>query len=174
MFLLDSDFTIERPKRYYRQGLHLLQNDDDDDTKLAVPGDRLEVQSNPDNASFVGSITKTMSRMFRLRRPHTHSGGSANGRADTDSESDSDSEFTPSAPQTPLLDPSTNTNPLGGASGRDEMADEGRAWDADNRKRHRIENDVSKHTFIISNAQMKLKLFAKNEVRDMPSTAVHR
>ncbi|KAF9527594.1 phospholipase D [Crepidotus variabilis] len=109
VFLLDSDFRIERPKRYYRQGFGLL-----DRGKHEAP--------------------------------------------------------------TPMLDPSTNVNPI-----------QEDAEDRDNAKNHegmdlsekekmirgkkgkiasakkKISGDVSRHTFYIINSQMRLKIFAKNE-----------
>jgi phospholipase D1/2 len=64
----------------------------------------------------------------------------------------------------PMLDPSTNANPLSPGA---EEADADRHWHPDEkekRKKKRVE-DVSKHTFYIVNSQMRLKLFARNQVR---------
>ena len=64
-----------------------------------------------------------------------------------------------------MLDPSTNTNPLLGPEDHDEYKhgehDEsnGRKW-----KSRLNANEVSKHTFYVENSQMRLKLYAKNEV----------
>lgn len=63
-----------------------------------------------------------------------------------------------------MLDPSTNTNPL---DHPDEMSDQ-RAHAGDDplkKKKKKRSGDVSKHTFYIENSQMRLKLFARNEVR---------
>ncbi|ESK89222.1 spo14 [Moniliophthora roreri MCA 2997] len=98
VFLLDSDFTIERPRRYYRQGLNLLHPDSGHHEK----------------------------------------------------------------PPTPMLDPSTNVNPLEGRADGQDDHDEAHPW-ADKKKKKANANEVSKHTFFVSNSQMRLKLYAKNE-----------
>jgi len=59
-----------------------------------------------------------------------------------------------------MLDPSTNANPLSGDS---EHPNETQPVNYQKRKKRSV--DVSKHTFYIVNAQMRLKLFARNEVR---------
>ncbi|KAI0036483.1 hypothetical protein K488DRAFT_41109, partial [Vararia minispora EC-137] len=93
VFLLDTDFRIERPKRYYRQD----------------------------------SMSSSLSR--------------SNHR-----------------PSTPLLDPSTNTNPL--EIGVDRPRDDPKAYDKKGKKTSR---EMSKHTFYIINSQLRLKLFARSE-----------
>lgn len=52
-----------------------------------------------------------------------------------------------------MLDPSTNVNPLDTTK---EHQDGMRLSEA---------TDVSKHVFYVTNSQLRLKLFAKNEVR---------
>ena len=71
---------------------------------------------------------------------------------------------------TPMLDPSTNTNPL-------ELPDDmnnrrTRAGEEDQKKKKKRTGDVSKHTFYIENSQMRLKLFARNEVSVSSCTRV--
>ncbi|EJC97886.1 phospholipase D [Fomitiporia mediterranea MF3/22] len=110
VFMLDPDFKIERPKRYYRQGLNMLQ--------------------------------------------HTHG-----------SESGSDS------PGTPMADPSTNVDPMQGDEheyehGDDQQPDVAEAEKQLQQRRSKGKKrtkDVSRHTFFVSNSQMRLKLFAKND-----------
>lgn len=166
VFLLDSDFTIEQPKRYYRQGLNLLHPDTEMNEEISVKtaGHSLEVQSNPEHSSVMGTIKSRVSRILHIGGRHGHN---ANGDAAHDSDgrsshsSSNASSASSSRPPTPLLDPSTNTNPL--TSGEDRQEEQDRAWDSSKKKGKRTA-DVSKHTFFISNSQMKLKLFAKNEV----------
>ena len=55
--------------------------------------------------------------------------------------------------QTPILDPSTNTNPL---------LDPDENYDHPHPSK-KTRDEVSKHTFYIKNGQMKLKITAKNE-----------
>jgi len=77
---------------------------------------------------------------------------------------------------TPLLDPSTNTNPL---------QDDTDVWCQEARQpvmggledekspatqAHEQSRDVSKHTFYIVNSQMRLKLFAKSNVSSFHSS----
>ena len=70
-------------------------------------------------------------------------------------ESSSDEE----RPETPMLDPSTNTNPLEADESRGTV----KVGGLQGGKKEKS-SDVSKHTFYIENSQMKLKLYAKNEV----------
>jgi len=61
-----------------------------------------------------------------------------------------------------MLDPSTNVNPL---ENPDDMTDKrNRAGEEEKKNKKKGAGDVSKHTFYIENSQMRLKLFARNEV----------
>lgn len=173
VFLLDSDFVIERPKRYYRQGLKLLHHDghsqDEDDERHFADEHETDIrqtQSENDAMSRFGTIKKSLRRTFtRKRKPRLMINGHAAGHADDDDSSSSDSSSDSDSdsdhhPPTPLLDPSTNTNPLQGTSNEDQE-EGGKAWQAEKKKRG---DDVSKHTFFIQNSQMRLKLYAKNQV----------
>ncbi|KAF9649936.1 phospholipase D [Thelephora ganbajun] len=181
VFLFDSDFKIERPVRYYRQGLHLLRDGNDNEKKAskgkevdrspsrhrgendkdavhpALPGD-------VDYMSTFGSIKSKMSNIFRRQKapesevqPQPSNSGS--GRPPRISADDTASTSTASSRSerapTPILDPSTNTNPL---LDPDENQDHPKPS-----KRKKTHSDVSKHTFYIENGQMKLKINAKNE-----------
>ncbi|KIP01912.1 hypothetical protein PHLGIDRAFT_96565 [Phlebiopsis gigantea 11061_1 CR5-6] len=98
VFMIDTDFKIERPKRYYRQGLNLLTHPE-----------------------------------ATLEEEHRRI--------------------------TPILDPSTNTNPLLGAESEGAEKDDA----AQDKKKPKKQQDMSKHTFYIENSQTRLKLFARNE-----------
>jgi len=63
---------------------------------------------------------------------------------------------------TPMLDPSTNLNPMTGGVVEDS-AKQVEANEQEKRRKKRCD-DVSKHTFYVENSQMRLKLFARNEV----------
>ncbi|KAF8073861.1 phospholipase D [Lyophyllum atratum] len=153
VFLLDSDFRIERPKRYYRQGLSLLHAEGINTSNLH-PNKGEVVHEHPqhvesDCRSMIGSITDRVGKLFHIEgRPAT-----VNGKAGHESPSSSSSNSIASQPPPAMLDPSTNVNPIvegdhdepAAASGRDRA------------------QDVSKHTFYIVNAQMRLKLIAHNE-----------
>ena len=181
VFLLDSDFKIERPTRYYRQGLHLLR-DGGDDEKKADKGkgkevDRLPPQPQGENdtdgghptlpgdaacISTLGSLRNRVSSVFKRKKapgsemPSRPSGSgsghpprvSTDDTASTVSTASSHSERA----QTPMLDPSTNTNPLLDPDENHE-----------NPSKKKTHNEASKHTFYIENSQMKLKITARNE-----------
>ena len=159
VFLLDSDFKIERPTRYYRQGLHLLTDGGIADKKKGDNGKgkgadrsapRQRGENNADNVhhappgkadriSILGSIRSKISKLFKQK----------SDAASIASTTSSHSE----RPQTPVLDPSTNANPLLDAD------------EAQGHPHHSKKNryDPSKLTFYIENSQMKLKLAAKHE-----------
>ncbi|TFK81830.1 phospholipase D [Polyporus arcularius HHB13444] len=176
VFLIDQDFSIERPTRYYRQGLNLFHQVDGDSgehdqqqetategpnkskTDLPRPRKRLE--------STVGSVKSRFSKVFHLggHKPHHHrehsksannlpADGHAHAQSDSDSDSSSDSSGPSTRPPTPMLDPSTNTNPL-------DAHDPEKGKDG---KKKRSSKDVSKHVFYVVNSQTRLKLYAKNE-----------
>ncbi len=157
VFLVDSDFKIERPTRYYRQGLNLLKH-----PEIALEEDDAEDKDKHDaksHASKKDSIRSRLSKVFHLgHHPKDATGNEkqANGgiehRATSPSPSSSSSGAELTRQITPMLDPSTNTNPLLDPHDKNAGTDKSRR------------GDVSKHTFYISNSQMRLKLFAKNEV----------
>ena len=169
VFLIDSDFKIERPKRYYRQGLHLLHTGHLDrhsevDEKANGKGkERLDVphKKEVDCMSTLGSIRSHVSDVFKRsnqRRSSVEDHPAPLEPDGSDSSSDSSSASSHRA-TTPMLDPSTNTNPL-------SDPDEHYEADADGKQKKVCDTKVSKHTFYIENAQMRLKLYAKNEVSD--------
>ncbi len=163
-FLLDSDFKIERPKRYYRQGLSLLHSDthNEDGSNLKRKERKSEASAETEHMSLMGSIKGRFSRAFHLNHSaHFHPGHSEEEAQD--GASSSSSSVASHAP-TPMLDPSTNTNPLSGGVDHQDMTD-GEPWQAEKKKKKKNQTDVSKHTFYISNSQMRLRLYARNEVR---------
>ncbi|KAJ7857670.1 phospholipase D [Mycena olivaceomarginata] len=162
VFLLDADFDIERPRRYYRQGLKLLHPDStaDDDTQDPTPNALLHPSGDNDGRSMIGSIRSSFSKLLHPSRRHANSTGREDDRSSTSSGSSASSVM--SEHPAPMLDPSTNANPLSPGA---EEADADRHWHPDEkekRKKKRVE-DVSKHTFYIVNSQMRLKLFARNQ-----------
>jgi phospholipase D1/2 len=166
VFLLDSDFKIERPKRYYRQGLNLLHPDTHADD---VDNMTLNVPVNDDNRSTMGTIGRRLSNLLRVghHSRHENIGNGVSGTAHHESPHMSSNSLPFSAasrPPTPMLDPSTNINPLLSAEkGTNEPSDPMPIL-GENDKKKSQSGDVSKHTFYIENAQMRLKLFAHNEV----------
>ncbi|KAH9028647.1 phospholipase D [Lactarius hengduanensis] len=169
VFLLDADFKIERPKRYYRQGLNLLHGDSTGEGGATMPDSaspntgRSGDSTCTDRKALLGSIRSRLSHVLHPRSDSRHAGTSdAPGhgcerhvREDTEGDSlDPDSR-----PPTPMLDPSTNTNPLNEDATHAPHPPQGGAQN----KKRRASGDVSKHTFYIENSQMKLKLYARSE-----------
>lgn len=169
--MIDSDFKIERPKRYYRQGLNLLTHPDT--TREEEDTERNEQHDARSQAA--GSIRSRLSRIFHNKgttsATHANGGTQAPRRRGESYESPSspetsDNEGPRTRPVTPMLDPSTNTNPL---YGQDDRIDKNGGTNEGKKKtRH---GDVSKHTFYIENSQQRLKLYARNEVCQIPSDA---
>jgi phospholipase D1/2 len=169
VFLLDADFKIERPTRYYRQGLNLLHGDstgEGDAAKSDLAGPttgRCSDSTNTDRKARLGSIRSRLSHMLH---PHPDSGRACTSDTHDDghehhvrSDTEADSLDPDSRPPTPMLDPSTNTNPLNeDAAHAPHPSQEGA------QKKKRASGDVSKHTFYIENSQMRLKLYARSEV----------
>ncbi|KAF8895434.1 hypothetical protein BD779DRAFT_1619102 [Infundibulicybe gibba] len=166
VFLIDSDFSIQRPKRYYRQGLNLLHVDPSHEHfpkphTLSVP------PSDIDRVSTMGSIRSKITQIFHFDRMSQRAATIDGAPITSDDEEDgSSSSSASSRPPTPMLDPSTNINPLEAhgseqeAVGRKEHERNQQQAEEDTRRKA---GDVSKHTFYIVNSQMKLKLSAKNE-----------
>ena len=153
---------------------------------------RVSVESSTQRSrlsSTVGSVKSTISRILRPGL-HSHPGNghsrpsastnnltvdhrhgpprpSQDTRASTASSS-SGSEVS-SRPLTPMLDPSTHTNPLDPSShtrengrGNDDH-DHDHGDSAEGARKRKESKDVSKHVFYVVNSQTRLKLTAKNE-----------
>ncbi|KIY71705.1 phospholipase D [Cylindrobasidium torrendii FP15055 ss-10] len=149
VFLFDSDFKIERPTRYYRQ-LHLRHNEDDN------PEEHPNSNSmDSERRSMLGSFKSKITN--HLRRSTSHSRIDGLPRSRRSSSSSSSGSSVSSRPPTPLLDPSTNVDPLSEPGEKDDPK-----W-IDSKKKKRSPKDVSRHTFYISNSQMRLRVTAKNE-----------
>jgi phospholipase D1/2 len=171
VFLLDSDFKIERPTRYFRQGLNLLHPDTEeafDDAKNKAAA-YLAAEHDGHHRSIAGTIKGGMSRIFHSHRhrsnsepghgaPSTVGGGDADDTSSSDSSS-SDEEHERDADAS-MLDPSINVNPL-----IEERNGIRHVHEKPGEKRKRNKSgEVSKHTFYIENSQTRLKLYARNEV----------
>lgn len=176
VFLLDSDFKIERPTRYYRQGLHLLHRDNpisDELDDLPMAGHELDIGRHEG-----GTLSKVAARLSKTLHighsrdvnGHTQDGNITSvtsavrrGRSNSSSSASSSSS---SSSESGMMDPSTNMNPMRTTELEDVPENEAddRKQKHQKKKEKRQSQEVSKHTFYISNSQMRLKLFAKNEV----------
>ncbi|KAH9949881.1 phospholipase D [Amylocystis lapponica] len=178
VFLIDSDFKIERPTRYYRQGLnvfHQFEDDEQEGNADALEKDKAEPDAQSHHTrSAVGSLRSHLSKAFHVghQRHSSDVPQSHNGHAGTSSRprhstvsplsSNPSSPVLSSRPLTPMLDPSTNTNPLLGPEEANEQP-HNPVDESERKKKRRRQQEVSKHTFYIENSQMRLKLFARNE-----------
>lgn len=190
--MLDQDFNIERPTRYYRQGLNLLAGDGNQVENAAI-GMENKLHLSGDAHASRHTISGTLRHGMRKAQKALHLGhgkrfasqpaaigGHGGDGPDGDngesssSSSDSDSEdHEHERADSPMLDPSTNTNPLAGEDHDEvEVGKAGAHPNAtdDKKKKKRKTNEVSRHTFYIENSQMRLKLYARNEVRDRSGT----
>ena len=192
VFMLDSEFKIERPKRMYRQGLNLLHHDHVDDEKENPPhkdgadltlstarGDRSE------RSSKLHSLKSGFARIFYHLVTSTHSlppsgHQQAQAHSGCSTSSSGSASFVVSeehdndnlCPSTHMVDPSTNMDPLRAETFTDDemnprLDKEGVARESAKKKRRRVK-EVSTHTFFIENSQMRLRLFARNTVRYQP------
>jgi phospholipase D1/2 len=64
-------------------------------------------------------------------------------------------------------------NPLKSSGAAEGRETQGETNDQDKRKKKKRSDDVSKHTFYVENSQMRLKLFARNEVGSSYRVAIH-
>ncbi|XP_006462684.1 hypothetical protein AGABI2DRAFT_186563 [Agaricus bisporus var. bisporus H97] len=182
VFMFDPDFRIEQPKRYYRQGLNnilynapaMIEHPISSLNKhqgSEIPTSRqqhLSPQRNgdrgdSDNHSLLGSVKSRISRVFHLKTERSHEGmQSSDHRAKSQREHNVDHPVDPTSmpPRswTPMLDPSTNPNPLSVPENLQSPNADGQAVGEGKNN-----EEVSKHTFYIVNSQTKLKLFARNE-----------
>ncbi|KAF8798774.1 phospholipase D [Phlegmacium glaucopus] len=156
VFLLDPDFKIERPKRYYRSLLHYEKQDNDHlFPDQPPPRDQISPPAS-EKRSVMSSIRTQVSKVFHLDPDTTLSNAHEHDANRSDSVSINSS--VPSRAPTPMLDPSTNTNPLQ-KGGHDEHVEEKDTA----RKKKPVPSDVSKHTFYVLNSQTRLKISARNE-----------
>ena len=171
VFMLDADFKIKRPTRYYRQGLSLLHGDSTRGSETAMKTDptgstldRARDSASTERKSLLGSIRSRVSRVFHPHHEASHAGPINITDDDREqhvrSDTEADSLDPESRPPTPLLDPSTNTDPLNGAAANSPQPQE----EGPQKKKKRRTGEVSKHTFYVENSQMRLKLYARNEV----------
>jgi phospholipase D1/2 len=170
---LDSDFKIERPTRYFRQGLNLLHPDAEQavgDAKDKAAVQMLSVAYDArSRRSLVGTIRSGVSKVLHRHRAssldgHPRASTTTRGRSNSigSSHSSASSDEGPEHHTEPaMLDPSMNVNPLVDEQQGIRHAHEG---SSNGNKKKKKAADVSKHVFYVENSQTRLKLYAKNEV----------
>lgn len=179
VFLFDSEFKIERPRRYYRQvakGLQLFHVDGEKEDEPDVD-EQSEKEDHHAGVSRFGTFARVKDRVgkafsFVNRSPkddrHSTTVASISRRRSSTITSASSSVESDIHRTEARIDPSTNMNPLheGDEAGMAHLPsnpDDLAAASGQKGKKKRPK-DVSRHTFYISNSQTRLKLYAKNEV----------
>ncbi|KAH8114370.1 phospholipase D [Phellopilus nigrolimitatus] len=180
--------AVEEPGEILSTGLNLLHHGRLDSDE-AVPGGDGEGRAE-EHLETHGTLDKVKTKVGRalqfkgrradearhsttvasLNRAHARSRSDSASSAGSSSSSDVDSEG-----EAPMVDPSTNMDPMSAPDDEHEHEHEhehGHPTDPETaasnskksqKKRKKKSKDVSKHTFFISNSQMRLKLFAKSE-----------
>ncbi|GJJ14636.1 hypothetical protein Clacol_008902 [Clathrus columnatus] len=170
LVIVEDPGEIERPVRVYRQGFHLLQGHHASETvDMGETENDVQDQVERQNGTTIpatgsGSVRSKWS-LPRVFGHKTTNSAQHSPRSLISSGSSSDTDDEPI--RTPLVDPSTNVDPLREPLSEDETGPRPnpdpntiqQEIQAKKRKKHK---DVSKHTFFIENSQMKLKLFARN------------
>jgi phospholipase D1/2 len=185
--LLDADFRIERPTRYFRQGVNLLHPDIEATLDEAVDrvvgggvgGSGGGTDGGQPRRSIAGTIRSGFSKVLHPgkhhagRRAHSadpdhralHEAGVREDGEDSSSSESEDGEHHDDV--APMADPSTVVNPLVDEGGRNVLSNAAARADRHDGKSRKKggTGEVSKHTFYIENSQKRLKLYARNEVR---------
>ncbi|KAJ1309919.1 hypothetical protein OPQ81_006678 [Rhizoctonia solani] len=174
VFLLDSDFAIERPVRYYRQGLSFLHGalDNDDDAAEKKHSHTREIEP---SHSTGRAIKRTFQSIGHTTgRNASGVGGSRDGSQPNVGASGSKGHArrrssTGTRPQDNSL-PAPNvagtiTSSESSSDEEDPAVAANQGIDNNKKKKKNKANlaDVSQHTFYIQNSQNRLKLVAKNE-----------
>lgn len=143
-------------------------------------------QAEAECLSAIDSIKSRLSRVLRIANrsspnitattdgevPINRNNTTGTGRTRTETVS-SGSSAVSSRPATPMLDPSTHVNPLTSSGPAEGRETEGETNEQDKRKKKKRSDDVSKHTFYVQNSQMRLKLWARNEVGSSCRVTIH-
>lgn len=193
VFLLDPDFKIERPKRYYRQGLNIFHAkrvkeevgsrvpriSSNTESNVKEEQDEFERRDNHTMKQKFDRMSKTLHRMHwpGTRRGTTTSPSSPSAsvragpsRRESDgtelSRALSNSSTGSQSDHERVVDPSTNMDALREPTRAEQRNPEDAPEGAEGKQaaKNHANKDVSKHTFFITNSQMRLKCFAKSEV----------
>jgi len=162
VFLIDGDFAIERPKRLYKQTLHLAQhlkngddsedsNDDDDQE------DEEGEDSDADETAVDGSDTRRHSASKEKGKGKFSTINAKSAKANASSKETSKHRRTQSEGQSQGQD---QTALLTDGAFKHDSLDRAAA---EKKKKARDGRNTSSHTFYIKNAERRLKLVAKNE-----------
>lgn len=176
VFLVDGDFAIERPKRYYRKldpkrlGHQEDENEDDHDPEEdPEAGDPIP---DPNTESFPHEAHGTLTRFAGiLHIGHHHDKHHSVNHDETHSAAgnqDQQGEDEKKAPKGDAVlmagDPSTQPTELDKQAAEAISASRAvHSLATSSSARKKKATDVSQHTFFLQNSQRKLKFVAKNE-----------
>ncbi|KAG9118708.1 Phospholipase D1, partial [Ceratobasidium sp. 392] len=175
VFLLDSDFTIERPVRYYRQGLSFLHGtlDNDDEEVEKKHTHTREIEPHMSKSRAIKQTFRSIGHSAgRSAAPgeKDKSNGQPNGEANPHARRGSLSTGGTARPGDGLPAPDITDMISSSESSSDEedpaTAANETQWDKKKKGKAKDKAnlaDVSQHTFYIQNSQTRLKLVAKNE-----------
>lgn len=164
---------IERPQQ--KHAIDSAEQEKEQDSRHSHPPSLIPQHYDSERKSIISSIKTQLSKVFHLDGDDSPPNGNVLSHEENRNQRDDDTDHSassigsplPSRPPTPMLDPSTNTNPMreGDPDEDGENKDhEGIKTKKAKQTAKKVSGDVSKHTFYIVNSQMRLKLFARNEV----------
>ncbi|CCO37404.1 hypothetical protein BN14_11560 [Rhizoctonia solani AG-1 IB] len=172
VFLLDADFAIERPVRYYRQGLSFLHGalDNDDEAAEKKHSHTREIEPEQSKSGAIKrtfqSIGHSTARTSSGTSGSREAGPSGTGGNKGHSRRRSSTGTRPQDNRIPAPDVTDMISSSESSSDEEDptiAANQG----VDNNKKKKKNKanlaDVSQHTFYIQNSQNRLKLVAKNE-----------
>ena len=155
VFLLDSDFKIVHPIGYYRKGLHLLRPESADrefrtfERMHEVAPQQTDVDRTPTTDSIISRLTKALKHstpnMDNVENQENKSPRLRHVRHDSVSSGSSVASYLSPSPEQNQQQSQTST-------------------ENKRQKRQKRSQDISEHVFYVENSQMRLKLFAGNEV----------
>jgi phospholipase D1/2 len=171
--LLDSDFTIERPIRYYRQGLSFLHGalDNDDDAVEKKHTHTREIEPSVSKSQTIKRTFRSIGHSAGRSSSGDRSKESTQPNGETSGKHSRRRSSVGARPGEGLPAPDmTDMITSSESSEEDEedpavAANQGPEKDKKKKKHKANLGDVSQHTFYIQNSQNRLKLVAKNEVR---------
>ncbi|CAE6425545.1 unnamed protein product [Rhizoctonia solani] len=173
VFLLDSEFAIERPIRYYRQGLSFLHGalDNDDDAAEKKHSHTREIELPHSTGQAIKRtfqhIGQSAGRNSSGSEPRDVSQTNAGARGSkSHSRRRSSTGGLPQDNSLPVPDMTDMIHSSESSSDEEDPTVAANQWvDNNNKKKKKKTNltDVSQHTFYIQNSQTRLKLVAKNE-----------
>lgn len=175
VFLLDSEFTIERPVRYYRQGLSFLHGAVDDDATVEKKHTHtrgIEPQASKRQTfkrtikNTIGNSTGRSSTNSDRGKELAQTNEDANGAGSSRRRASTGTRPSEGLPVSDVPDVAAMISSSESSSDEEDpaaAANQGTEQQKKKKKNKANLTDVSQHTFYVQNSQNRLKLVAKNE-----------